>query len=153
MSKLAVFFPGIGYTIDNTTKTRALFEINKGVGILDDVDVNTQLPKEMRRVQFQNMIYIADGPSDIPAFSVVNQNGGATFAVYPKGDMRALAQVERMRETGRVNMFAAADYAENETAYMWLCDKITTYADRIVKENKEKLAEYTGQGTPQHLNV
>lgn len=143
----------IGYTIDNTTKTRALFEINKGVGILDDVDVNTQLPKEMRRVQFQNMIYIADGPSDIPAFSVVNQNGGATFAVYPKGDMRALAQVERMRETGRVNMFAAADYAENETAYMWLCDKITTYAGRIVKENKEKLAEYTGQGTPQHLNV
>lgn len=48
----------IGYTIDNTTKTRALFEINKGVGVLDNIDVNTKLPEEMRRVRFENMIYI-----------------------------------------------------------------------------------------------
>lgn len=53
----------IGYTIDNTTKTRALFEINKGVGVLDNIDVNTKLPEEMRRVRFENMIYIADGPA------------------------------------------------------------------------------------------
>ena len=40
----------------------------------------------------------ADGPSDIPAFSVVKKNGGATFAIYPKGDMKAMQQVEQMRE-------------------------------------------------------
>lgn len=143
----------VAYTIDNTTKTRALFEINKGVGIVDGVDVNTQLPEEMRRVHFQNMVYVADGPSDIPAFSVVNQNGGATFAVYPKGDMRALQQVETMRKTGRINMFAEADYTENSTAYMWLCNKIKEFAERIVSEDKGKIAEYTSSGTPKHLNV
>ena len=143
----------VAYTIDNTTKTRALFEINKGVGIVDGVDVNTQLPEEMRRVHFQNMVYVADGPSDIPAFSVVNQNGGATFAVYPKGDMRALQQVETMRKTGRINMFAEADYTENSTAYMWLCNKIREFAERIVSEDKGKIAEYTSSGTPKHLNV
>ncbi|MCD8380246.1 MAG: hypothetical protein LUC95_08035 [Lachnospiraceae bacterium] len=42
------------------------------------------------------MIYLADGPSDIPAFSLVHQNGGATFAVYPKGDNRAMQQVEQI---------------------------------------------------------
>ena len=83
----------IVYTIDNTTKTRAIFEINKGIGKLPGINVNSKIPKELRRVQFENMIYIADGPSDIPAFSLVNQNGGATFAIYPKGDMTAMKQV------------------------------------------------------------
>ena len=88
----------IGYTIDNTSKTRALFEINKGVHSKDGregVKVNTKIPEELRRVHFINMMYVADGPSDIPAFSVVNKNFGATFAIYPKGDMKAMKQVTR----------------------------------------------------------
>ena len=65
------------------------------------------------------MIYIADGPSDIPAFSLVRQRGGSTFAVYPHGDMAAMRQVEHMRSVGRVEMFAEADYSEGTTANMW----------------------------------
>lgn len=141
----------VGYTIDNTTKTRALFEINKGVGKQPDVEVNTKLPEDLRRVKFINMIYVADGPSDIPAFSVVNQYGGATFAIYPHGNMKALKQVETMRENGRIHMFAEADYSEGSTAYMWLTNKITEFADRIIKDSKERLAQYTQKGVPQHL--
>jgi hypothetical protein len=45
------------------------------------------LSEEQRRIDFRNMIYIvADGPSDVPAFPVVKSKGGATFAIYPKGD-------------------------------------------------------------------
>ena len=51
----------LGYTIDNTSKTRALFEINKGVPANPDIDVNATVPEESRRVRFKNMIYIADG--------------------------------------------------------------------------------------------
>lgn len=141
----------IGYTIDNTTKTRALFEINKGVGRQDGVEVNTALPEDRRRVHFINMVYVADGPSDIPAFSLVNKNGGATFAVYPRGDYKALKQVEAMRKAGRVNMFAEADYSAKSTAYMWLCDKIEGFAERICEEEKEKIREYTSLGVPKHL--
>ena len=61
------------------------------------------------------MIYIADGPSDVPAFSVVKGRGGATFAIYPKGDEKAFAQVEKLREDGRIDMFAEADYSEGTT--------------------------------------
>lgn len=141
----------IGYTIDNTSKTRALFEINKGVHHLEGAKVNTKLPEEYRRVHFINMIYVADGPSDIPAFSLINKNQGATFAIYPKGDKKAMEQVEQMRDDGRVNMYAEADYTEGTTAYMWLCNKITKFADRIVEEEKGKYARYAANEGPKHL--
>ena len=53
----------IGYAIDNTSKTRAIFEINKGTNIHDNLEVNAKMLPEYRRVPFENMIYIADGPS------------------------------------------------------------------------------------------
>jgi len=66
----------IGMVIDNTTKTRALFEINKGTNKNPAIDVNSNIKSEDRRIPFQNMIYIADGPSDVPSFSVIKSNGG-----------------------------------------------------------------------------
>lgn len=142
----------IGYTIDNTSKTRALFEINKGVNKQDiNVEVNTKIPEEKRRVHFINMLYVADGPSDIPAFSVVNKNGGATFAVYPKGDVKAMRQVENLRKEGRINMYAEADFSENTTADMWICNTIVDIANKIVEGEKKQLLEFTGKETPRHL--
>ena len=140
----------IMYTIDNTSKTRAIFEINKGIGKLDDIEVNSKIAEENRRVHFENMIYIADGPSDIPAFSVVKKGGGSTFAIYPKGDMRAMQQVEQMREDGRVDMYAEADYSEDTTAYMWITNKIQKMADRIRDTEKQKIRS-SASGVPHHL--
>ncbi len=140
----------IVYTIDNTTKTRAIFEINKGIGKTEGIDVNSKIPKEFRRVQIENMIYIADGPSDIPAFSVVNQNGGATFAIYPKGDAEAMRQVEQMRSDGRVDMYAEADYSEGTTAYLWITGKIQDIADRIRNREKARIRAYASDA-PKHL--
>jgi len=140
----------VAYTIDNTSKTKAIFEINKGVGKREGIEVNTSLPKEMRRVQFEDMIYIADGPSDIPAFSVVNQRGGATFAIYPRGNETLLKQVEKMRMNGRINMYAEADYSEGTTAYMWIMNKIQQFADRIRESERQKISAHVG-GVPKHI--
>ena len=139
------------YTIDNTTKTRALFEINKGIGKVPDIDVNSQIEKSMRRVQFEHMIYIADGPSDIPAFSVVKQNGGLTFAIYPKGDYRAMQQVDQMRASGRVDMYGEADYTPDTTAYMWITDKIRQMGKKILADEKAKISA-SASDVPKHLN-
>lgn len=140
----------IVYTIDNTTKTRAIFEINKGIGKIDGIDVNSKIPKDLRRVQFENMIYIADGPSDIPAFSVVKQNGGATFAIYPKGDVKAMRQVEQMRADGRVDMYAEADYSKDTTAYLWITCKIQDMADTIRNREQERIRA-SASAVPKHL--
>lgn len=139
----------IGYTIDNTSKTRALFEINKGVNKRPETTVNMKMNDAQRRVSFKNMIYIADGPSDIPAFSVVKGRGGSTFAIYPKGDFSALSQVERMREDGRIDMFAEADYSDGTTASMWICNKIREMAEQIKEDEKAK--RNCVSAAPRHL--
>lgn len=139
----------IAYTIDNTTKTRAIFEINKGAHDDEDVDVNVKMTEDQRRIDFRNMIYIADGPSDVPAFSVVKGKGGATFAIYPKGNDEAFKQVERLREDGRIDMFAEADYSEKTTSCMWICNKIQEFAERIKTEEKSR---YSGtHSSPKHI--
>ncbi|MDO4616419.1 MAG: haloacid dehalogenase-like hydrolase [Lachnospiraceae bacterium] len=137
----------IGYTIDNTTKTRAIFEINKGPGI----DVNAKMPEELRRIRFENMIYIADGPSDIPAFSLVRKEGGSTLAIYPSRDEHGFAQVERMRRDGRIDMYAEADYSEGTTAYMWICSAIKRRAERIYQSERHKITGVLSE-VPKHLN-
>ena len=71
----------------------------------ENVDVNTKIPAHLRRVRFENMIYIADGPSDVPAFSTLNKSGGYTFAIYPHNDSKAFEQVEQLRKDGRINMY------------------------------------------------
>lgn len=140
----------IGYTIDNTTKTRAIFEINKGIPQNPEINVNVKMPEDIRRVHINNMIYIADGPSDIPAFSLINKNKGSTFAIYPKGNQKAFEQVEKMRMDGRINMYAEADYRDNTTAYMWLCYKVKEIADRIRNIEKSKITSSISS-VPQHL--
>lgn len=140
----------IGYTIDNTSKTRALFEINKGIPMHPEIDVNAKMQENSRRVKFNHMIYIADGPSDVPAFSVIKKFGGATFAVYPHGNQEALNQVEQLREDGRVDMYAEADYSEGTTAYMWITHKIEEFADQICKDERKKLEDSISEA-PHHL--
>ncbi|MBM3854977.1 MAG: haloacid dehalogenase-like hydrolase, partial [Verrucomicrobia bacterium] len=48
----------IGMVIDNTTKTRAIFEINKGTNKNPAIDVNAKMAPEDRRIPLPNMIYI-----------------------------------------------------------------------------------------------
>ena len=139
----------VAYTIDNTTKTRAIFEINKGVNKKNGQGVNAKMGEGQRRVAFKNMIYIADGPSDVPAFSLIKKNGGLTFAIYPRGDIKALNQVEQLRSEGRVDFFAEADYTEGTTTFNWLVEKIKGIANRIIQEERNKLViANTG---PKHL--
>ena len=96
------------------------------------------------------MIYIADGPSDIPAFSVVKKNGGSTFAIYPKGDEKAFNQVNSLIQQKRIDMYAEADYTENTTTYMWITNTIISVAERIRSERKELISKNIIDG-PSHI--
>jgi hypothetical protein len=129
----------IGYTIDNTTKTRAVFEINKGVNKLPGVDVNSLIAEEDRRVPFANMVYIADGPSDIPVFSVVRKSGGQTLAVH-LDNAKSYDDVQTLQETGRVNHTAPADYREGSEAYRWLMRALSKIADKISEQREQSIA-------------
>lgn len=140
----------IGYAIDNTTKTRAIFEINKGSNIISEIDVNAMISPEDRRIPFQNMIYLADGPSDIPVFSLINQQGGKTFAVYQSGSEKEFAQANELQKQDRIQSFGEADYREGSKTYLWLMAAIDEIADRILRERARTINERVGPA-PRHL--
>lgn len=141
----------VACALDNTSKTRYLFEINKGSNKYPEtIDVNSSIAREVRRVPFQNMVYIADGPSDVPAFSILNNNGGSTFAVYPKGDVKGFKQVDALRRDGRVQMFGEADYSPATQSWMWLTEKARAIADRIVATKQAAIKNSAG-APPTHL--
>jgi hypothetical protein len=138
------------YTIDNTSKTRALFEINKGTNKNPSIDVNAKIAHPDRRVPFQNMIYIADGPSDVPVFSIVEANGGRTYAVYRPGSHGEFDQAARLLEQGRVDAFGEADYSDGSHTAMWLTHAAEGIAARIVADREEALNERMGL-PPRHV--
>ncbi len=141
----------IAGALDNTTKTRALFEINKGVGKHPDIKVNTTIPEEERRVPFKNMIYIADGPSDIPSFSVVKRHGGKAYAVYNGESDGQFNQVADMHAAGRVNDYGEADYREGTKTHRWLTRQVRLIADSIINQRTQTTSSKVG-AEPRHLH-
>ena len=141
----------LGYVLDNTTKTRAIFEINKGANKHPEIDVNAQIDEADRRIPVQNMIYIADGPSDVPVFSVVNHGGGKTYGVYQQGSDREFKQINQLQQQGRVQSFGPADYTEGSQTHMWLSNAANEIAQRIVRDRERALGDKVGQA-PKHLN-
>ncbi|MBI1317587.1 MAG: haloacid dehalogenase-like hydrolase [Candidatus Hydrogenedens sp.] len=140
----------IANTLDNTTKTRAIFEINKGVNKVDGISVNDSIDEEDRRVPIRNMIYIADGPSDVPSFSVIKKHGGIALAVYNPDEPRELKQVNTLRKNGRVDHLSPADYRPESPTTHWLKLQVTEIAERIASEKQHGLAARRGT-SPTHL--
>lgn len=74
-------------TMSFTEKTRFIFAINKGISEeaarSKPYRINDSIPEEERRVPFKNMIYIGDGPSDIPCLSVICKNRGIGIGASP----------------------------------------------------------------------
>jgi hypothetical protein len=130
----------ISYVIDDTSKTRALFDINKGTVQEPRLHVNDLIPESERRVPFVNIIYVADGPSDVPVYSLVKEKGGRTFGVYEERNRKLFDDVERLREDGRIEAHAPANYTEGSQAYLWLTRAVETIAERIVDEHESRIA-------------
>ena len=140
----------IAVAYDNTSKTRALFEINKGSNTNPRIQVNSKMRDEDRRVPFQHMIYIADGPSDVPAFSVMRQNQGLGYAVYDPANPASLKQVDQMRRDNRIDHFGPADFREGGATSDWLTLQVARIKDAIVAERKSALKARVGEA-PRHL--
>lgn len=94
--------------INDTNKTQFLFRINKGKLALSE-SINQHMPKEERRIPFQNMIYVGDGITDVPSMTVVNKSGGHAIAVFDP-DRRVPYEVKKMVMEGRAEHFAPADF-------------------------------------------
>ena len=121
--------------VNYTTKTQFLFRINKGVSDLsDDKKLNDFVPEDERRVPFRNMIYIADGITDVPCMKLVKTNGGYSIAVYQK---KKKDQANELLKNDRVNFVAQANYKEGSELDKLVKNVISEIAlkDSLVRKN------------------
>lgn len=101
----------------HTEKTRYLFYISKGIDskIKQDLIYNYRdLSFDEIRIPLNQVIYVGDGTSDIPCFSVLNEYHGIAIGIH-KEDGHALEWEHRaeIAANQRVANIAPANYDEN----------------------------------------
>ncbi|WP_043767232.1 HAD family hydrolase [Algiphilus aromaticivorans] len=97
-----------------TDKTRYLFHVQKGlIGPEADANpfaVNRRVAPDKLRVPLSHMIFVGDGYTDIPCFSLLEQQGGTPIAVYdPQRRDKWRRAFDFVRE-GRVRTLHSANY-------------------------------------------
>lgn len=95
--------------VNYTNKTQYLFRINKGVfDVTNDRDLNAYTPEYLRRIPFTNMIYVGDGPTDVPCMKMTKQKGGYSIVVHAPDKTET---ADDMLLQGRVDFSVEADYS------------------------------------------
>ncbi|MFB2934584.1 HAD family hydrolase [Aerosakkonemataceae cyanobacterium BLCC-F154] len=102
--------------VTHTEKTRYLFQLAKG----DDDHQNNgksyvyrDLPQEELRIPLSQVIYVGDGASDIPCFSLLNEERGVAIGVHKNSTAEAWSRELGISESQRVVNLAPAEYEEN----------------------------------------
>jgi hypothetical protein len=117
-----------------TDKTRFLFNIQKGyVGQSHrnmPYSVNAPMEEQRRPIPLRNMLYLGDGPSDIPCMSLVMKNEGCVVGVAcPEDTKRSWAMAYGRRAHATVE----PDYRAGTSTYKTLKEALNTIANRIVR--------------------
>ena len=131
--------------ISFTDKTRFLYMVNKGkVGeehLNQQYVVNQPMEPGERPVPFENMVYIGDGPTDIPCMSLVTKMGGYVVGILGKDKPHKAWALGYGR---RVNATVPPDFSEGGYAYGHLKEVILNRA-RLIR------AQTSSSGpTPSH---
>jgi hypothetical protein len=83
---------------------------------------------EERYVPFENMVYIGDGPTDIPCMSLISSMGGYVVGILGKDKPNKAWALGYGR---RVNATVPPDFSEGGYAYAHLKEVIVDIATRI----------------------
>ncbi|MFL6212036.1 MAG: hypothetical protein ACJ74W_24525 [Pyrinomonadaceae bacterium] len=104
-------------SISFTEKTKFLFEINKGINLVqrEPYAVNRYVAPADRRIPFENMIYLGDGLTDVPCFSLLNMFRGKAFGIFdPRKQGSPKKGWEQLVVPRRVNTLNSPHYGEHD---------------------------------------
>lgn len=130
-------------TVTFTEKTKFVFAVNKGISG-DELRrkpyrVNDAVEKTERRVPIEHMVYIGDGPSDIPCFSLIKNSGGHAIGVMPPEDVE-LRKPYELAQGRRLTVGPyTADYREGSDLFKMLLRIVEGIADSMVEKRAHKI--------------
>jgi len=131
-----------------TEKTRYIFEINKGI-TQDQVKekpllVNKNLSNDSRRIPIGNMIYVGNGLTDIPCFSLIKKGigepagGGMAFGVFdPTVEKSAKQALQEYIMTDRVLSAHAPKYQKDAELGSFIRAAVTTRCAKVQLKREE----------------
>jgi hypothetical protein len=123
-----------------TEKTRFLFNIQKGL-VLEEHDcqpyaVNVYKDPQDRAVPFDNMIYIGDGPSDIPCMSLITTFGKLTGRTVGILSDQNPSKTWTLSHGRRASITLPADFRKSQHAYRHIREAVMNIGKRIIAEKK-----------------
>jgi len=128
--------------INYTLKTQYIYRISKGIlDVTDDYNLNRLQDESLRRIAYNNMIYIGDGMTDIPCMKMVKQKGGKSIALYASGRSET---VKPLVDDDRINYVCVADYSANSALEKIVKLMIENMAimDRLASKEEQQLTQY-----------
>ena len=129
----------LAYTIDNTSKTRALFEINKGVNELrhrrecpgsEGATPGSAAAHALHRRRSERCAGVLDPQRQ-------RRQDARRLRPEPRNNYK---QVKQLQEQGRIQGMAEADYRPGKGAYLWLMDSLDQIAREIVENRRAAFA-------------
>lgn len=103
-------------SISHTEKTRYLMQIASGREQVDGDGRSfsyRDVAEAELHIPLSQMIYVGDGTSDVPCFSLLNDEGGLAIGVFKGDSADKWHQKNQVSASQRVANLAPADYQEN----------------------------------------
>lgn len=115
-------------------KVQYLLAMAKGIGVggpNTPADVYRHVPIEDWHVPLSQVVYVGDGGSDMPAFSLMHDHGGIALGVYESETAKGWGGYDAVRDDRRVENLAPADYSEGSELLRSLILAVETICKRI----------------------
>ncbi len=134
-------------TVGHTIKTQKIFMIKKGTTPSlgrNPIEVNEVFDED--RIPFKNMVFLGDGQTDIPAFSLINRYGGVSIALYREekksdGSVDEVATAKTYEagytlaiKSKRAEQLLSADYSVGKPLKMALMHHVRSISNQIIRD-------------------
>ena len=121
-----------------TDKTRYIFQISKGIigseARGNPFEVNKRMAYKDFRIKLEHMIFVGDGLTDVPCFSLIRRYNGITIGVYDRHRKERWGKAWNFIEEGRVTNLLSANYSSQSDLTSTLMMAVEGIARKIKEQ-------------------